>query len=89
MFLIPLYIGIAVGLIIYLIAFFIRKKNKTNIALIPGCIGMAAGLLLFLYGYMFIRGFEGAAYSMMGIPILIIAIISLFGKNKDNKSHQI
>lgn len=88
MFLMPFYMGIAVGLIIYLIAFFIRKNNKPTMALIPGCIGVIAGLILFLYGYMFIRGFEGAAYSMMGIPILIIAIISIFSKKTNNESHQ-
>ncbi|TRZ40041.1 hypothetical protein CEQ21_03615 [Niallia circulans] len=86
MFFIPLYIGIAVGLIIYLIALFIRKNDKPNIALIPGYIGVLVGLTLFLFGYIFIRGFEGAAYIMMGIPILLAAIVSIFGKKTNNKS---
>lgn len=88
MFFMPFYIGIVVGLIIYLLTFFIRKHNKPGIALIPGYIGVTAGFVLFLYGYMFIRGFEGAVYSMMGIPILIIAIISIFSKKPNNESHQ-
>lgn len=88
MFFIPFYMGIAVGLIIYLLAFFIRKNNKPTMALIPGCIGVMTGIVLFLFGYIFIRGFEGAAYLMMGIPILIIAIISIFSKKPNNKSHQ-
>ncbi|MFP7473431.1 YesK family protein [Niallia taxi] len=88
MFFIPLYIGIAVGLIIVFVAFVIRKKGKPNIALIPSYLGIIVGLALFLFGYIFIRGFEGAAYIMMGIPILIAAIFSMFGKKTNYNSHQ-
>ncbi|MDE5052945.1 hypothetical protein NQZ71_25250 (plasmid) [Niallia taxi] len=88
MFFMPFYMGITVGLIIYLLAFIFRKNKKSSIALIPGYIGVIAGLVLFLYGYMFIRGFEGAAYSMMGVPILIISIISIFSKKPKTEPHQ-
>ena len=88
MFFIPLYIGIAVDIIIYLLAFFIRKNHKPNIVLILGYFGVIIGLVLFLFGYIFIRGFEGTAYIMMGVPILIAGIISIFGKTTNYESYR-
>ncbi|MFT8321162.1 MAG: YesK family protein [Bacillus sp. (in: firmicutes)] len=85
---IPLIVGIVVGIMILLVAISIRKKNKPAFARIPGYIGIVTAIVLWYIGYVEVRGFEGAAYLLLAVPIFILAIISLFGKNPKNNSYQ-
>lgn len=57
--------------------FFIDQKKSDNLffAQIPGYLGIVASLVLFIIGYVYVRGFGGAAYILCALPIFIFSTI--------------
>ncbi|GIN99148.1 hypothetical protein J6TS1_50180 [Siminovitchia terrae] len=46
------------------------------VRMIPGMLTVIAAIILFYVGFVNIRGFEGAAYGILGFFLVIFAIIS-------------
>lgn len=71
----PLGLGALIGIVIIVLSLVLKKKSATS-AKIPGYAGVIISVILFCIGYFIVRGFEGAAYSILGIIILIFTIIA-------------
>lgn len=73
---IPLGVGIIVGIIVFCASLLIKKKSDNLFfAQIPGYLGIVASLVLFIIGYVYVRGFGGAAYILCALPIFIFSTI--------------
>ncbi|GAF23173.1 hypothetical protein JCM19047_2971 [Bacillus sp. JCM 19047] len=76
---VPLGIGLAIGLIVFLITVLLgRGKQSKKIVYVPAIIAISSSLGLFAYGFVVVRGFEGAAYLFLSITIIISATFILF-----------
>ncbi|SDW52188.1 hypothetical protein SAMN05421781_1605 [Marinococcus luteus] len=54
---------------------FVLKGWALWVKLLPGIALMAAAISLFYYGYMHVRGFEGASYGILGGFLSLYAVV--------------
>ncbi|WP_082232042.1 YesK family protein [Halobacillus massiliensis] len=85
-FLVVLIPGISV---LMLTLWFSKKGSSIFLRILPSILLTIAAAILFYIGYVNIRGFEGAAYSLLSFSLIIFASISLaIGmKNKTTVNH--
>ncbi|EIT83981.1 hypothetical protein A374_18139 [Fictibacillus macauensis ZFHKF-1] len=83
MMLLPAGIGLIIGIIILAITARLHKKRST-MSKVPSIIGMVAFILAFSYGYFIVRGFEGAAYLLFAVPVLVLSLVAFFSVRKHN-----
>lgn len=77
--LVPAGTGILVGLIVFFITKkLIDAKKARAIIYTPIIVPTVISIGLILYGYIFIRGFEGAAYLFLSITILVTLLLIFF-----------
>ncbi|MGE7932609.1 YesK family protein [Viridibacillus arvi] len=87
----PLLFGIIVSVVLTVIAFLLKKKgySKTTINIYT-LASLALGVVIIAYGFTVVRGFEGFAYLLLGIPIVLISIITICMTFLSNtKKHQV
>ena len=81
---VPVALGIVIGIIMIFITKLLRKYNYA-LSLIPSIIGFVAVAVLIFISFE-VRGFEGIAYTFLGITILLFSLVSLLmvliNKNK-------
>ncbi|MEH6891523.1 YesK family protein [Bacillus sp. JJ864] len=79
----PVGLGVLVGSIVILLTVFLRKRTDSRtLKNAPGIVGTLAALYLFYRGFFEVRGFEGAAYGVISITLMIFALISITIANK-------
>ncbi|MED3648051.1 YesK family protein [Halalkalibacterium halodurans] len=77
--LVPISVGIIVGLVVFFATkWLISVKKSKTVIYVPAILSIVISISLILYGFIFIRGFEGAAYLILSIIVLLFAIPSLF-----------
>ena len=87
----PYAIGSIPGILILISTYLLRKKS-IYYSMIPTLIGLIAVIVLVIISFE-IRGFEGAGYALLSMPILVFSIVSLIvaiinnNKRKSEKSH--
>ncbi|MGF7535201.1 YesK family protein [Bacillus mexicanus] len=77
----PLGLGALIGIIIIVLSMTLKKKSASS-AKVPAYAGVIISVILFCIGYFIVRGFEGAAYSILGIIIFIFTIFAFFVAQK-------
>ncbi|MDQ0208613.1 membrane associated rhomboid family serine protease [Alkalicoccobacillus murimartini] len=78
MFLGPLLIALIPGIVIVLVTWWFKKKGFSMfIRLIPGILAVISAFVLFYIGFVNIRGFEGAAYGILALFLIVFSIVSL------------
>ncbi|HDR7620677.1 hypothetical protein QRE62_13200 [Bacillus mycoides] len=79
----PIGLGVFVGAIVILLTVFFRKQTDSRVIKnVPGIVGTFAALYLFYKGFFEVRGFEGAAYGVISITLIIFSLISITIANK-------
>lgn len=82
----PFLIALIPGIVIILVTWWFKRMNFSLIVrIIPGTLLVIVGIILFYIGFVKIRGFEGAAYGILGIYLVFFAIISFIIAKKDTK----
>ena len=71
------------GICILLLTWWLSKKDiPLGLRLLPGLITIAVSIVLFYIGLEYIRGFEGAAYGLLSIFLILFALTSfVFAKS--------
>ena len=73
----PLLVSLIPGIFVLALTWwFSRKGFSLYIRMLPGCILTIVAVILFYIGFVNIRGFEGAAYGILGFFLILFAIIS-------------
>ncbi|MFE4810706.1 YesK family protein [Peribacillus simplex] len=86
---VPLLIACVPGIIAILLAWWFRKLNLSLfVRLLPGILTFIASIILFYICFVYIRGFEGAAYGILAFFLLPFAIVAsiIASKNKGVQS---
>ncbi|PEZ00438.1 hypothetical protein CN326_22695 [Bacillus sp. AFS018417] len=79
----PVGLGVLVDIIVILLTVFLRKRTDSRtLKNVPGIVGTLVALYLFYRGFFEVRGFEGAAYGILSITLIIFALISIIIANK-------
>lgn len=80
---VPVGLGILVGAIVILLTVFLRKRTDSRVLKnVPAIVGTLAALYLLYRGFFEVRGFEGAAYGVISITLIIFALLSISIANK-------
>ncbi|WP_066185673.1 hypothetical protein [Gracilibacillus timonensis] len=78
MFIKPLLIASILGIALLLATGILRKvSDKTKLHIIPAILGVLTTGILGYIGLVEIRGFEGAAYAILAMYILIFSFVSV------------
>ncbi len=80
---IPIIIGVAMGILMLFLTKILKNKSA-YIAKVPAFIGLFIFVIAMLLS-VYIRGFEGASYAVLGIIILIFTIISYSNARRINQ----
>lgn len=86
-FIVPFLLANVILAIALIISLILKQNFKPSIAKIPIYITILAGISIMYYGYRFVRGFEGAMISFLGIftiieaSFLLIYFKGMFHKN--------
>ncbi|KOO49126.1 YesK family protein [Viridibacillus arvi] len=89
MILIPLLIGIIVGVVLILVTQLLLKKGYSKSTINVYTLGaLVLGILIVAYGYTVVRGFEGFAYLLLGAPIVLFGIITFISNSKKTQTAQ-
>lgn len=81
---IPIIIGVAMGILMLFLTKILKKIKSAYIAKVPAFIGLFIFVIAMLLS-VYIRGFEGASYAVLGIIILIFTIISYSNARRINQ----
>lgn len=90
MFGMPFLIAAVPGALVILLTLWFRKRNSSFfVRLLPSIFAFCAAVITFLYGYIEVRGFEGAAYGILAFFLLAFSIlgyvIATISVNKQNQ----
>ncbi|WP_000979292.1 MULTISPECIES: YesK family protein [Bacillus cereus group] len=66
------------GIILALTWWFSKKDFPFLIRMLPGLITIMAAAILFYIGFVSVRGFEGGAYGILSVFLIIVSIVSFF-----------
>ncbi|GAA0306190.1 hypothetical protein GGQ92_002893 [Gracilibacillus halotolerans] len=84
---VPFGLGIVIGLIMVLATKLLEKFNYT-LSILPSIIGFVAVAVLIFVSFE-VRGFEGAGYALLGIPIFLFSLYTLImALNDKNKAKE-
>lgn len=73
----PLLMSLIPGIVVLLVTWWFRRMNfSLLVRMIPGMLTTIATIILFYIGFVYIRGFEGAAYGILALFLVIFTIIS-------------
>ncbi|KIL72333.1 hypothetical protein [Bacillus badius] len=79
MILFPFLLAVVPGIAVLWMTWWFSKMNLSLfVRTIPGALTVIAAVILFYIGFVHSRGFEGAAYGILAIFLIIFAISSFF-----------
>ncbi|WP_315906585.1 YesK family protein [Priestia koreensis] len=74
----PLLVSLPLGLLVIVLSIWLRKRRvRTWLLLLPSFVLMLTGIVFFYVGIAFIRGFEGASYSFIGLFLMIFSAVGI------------
>ncbi len=83
----PFLVACIPGICILLLTWWLSKKDiPLFVRLLPGLITIVVSLVLFYVGFENIRGFEGAAYGLLAIFLILFALTSFVFARKQKAS---
>ncbi|PQD96968.1 hypothetical protein CYL18_03560 [Pradoshia eiseniae] len=84
----PFLMALIPGICILLLTWWLSKKDMPlGLRLLPGLMTIAVSFVLFYIGLEYIRGFEGAAYGLLAIFLILFALTSfVFAKSTYNNN---
>lgn len=87
----PFLIAAVPGALVILLTLWFRKRNLSFfVRLLPSILTFCAAVLTFLYGYIEVRGFEGAAYGILALFLLSFSILgSVIATKSVTKQNQV
>ncbi len=73
----PFLVACIPGIAVLLLTWWLSKKDIPIFTkVLPGLITIVVSIVLFYIGYVNIRGFEGAAYGLLAIFLMLFAVTS-------------
>ncbi len=83
----PIGLGAIIGIIFIAITHYL-KKNQSSYAKIPSYLAALSAVVIFIISFQ-VRGFEGAAYGILAVTILIFSIIAFVVSLTSKKNHDL
>ncbi|WP_257967999.1 YesK family protein [Peribacillus deserti] len=72
----PFLVAVIPGLFIILLTWWFRKRKLSLfVRLLPSIMAICASFVSFYYGYVEVRGFEGAAYGFLAFFLLCYSVV--------------
>ena len=88
MVLVPFLIAFIPGIILMVVTWWFGKNGyPLFVRMLPGTILSISAVIIFYSSFVYIRGFEGAAYGILSFFLIIFAIMSFFFGKKFTANH--
>ena len=71
---VPVALGVGIGIVMLFLTKWL-KKTHVSFSKLPSLVGFIAFVVLMIVAF-FAEGFEGAAYVILGITVLLFSIVS-------------
>ncbi|ELK47827.1 YesK family protein [Halobacillus sp. ACCC02827] len=73
----PFLVATIPGVLVVILSYWLAQKNlPLLVKMLPTMLAALAATILFFVGFVMIRGFEGAAYSLLAIFLMGYAVVA-------------